>query len=190
MQCSGHCPSTHPAKRALANVAKTLVAPPGENHQTLENSQVRRHEEDSADRLRLHPAKSSGLQECQANLAPRRLEKFPTRLRMHSVLSAGIYQNFTGVFARVASQLAVSARSSLWPFRRQTALQYSTFSQSRAVLRLNSIGSPQTLHTFTPELRRFKTMSLSLDSDVTARSPKLWTLVSIPTDLILQTPEW
>src|SRR5262249_34935813 len=42
-------------------------------NQRLEKTQDRMHEEDSPGRLRRHPAKSSGLQECQAHLARRRL---------------------------------------------------------------------------------------------------------------------
>jgi hypothetical protein len=65
--------------------------------------------------------------------------------------------------------------------RRHAALQYSTFSHSLAVLRLNSMDSPHTLHSFTAELRRFKARTLLLDA-VIGRCPfsKPCTLVFNP----------
>jgi hypothetical protein len=164
VQCSGHCPSTHRAKRETANVAKTLVAQPGEKHERLENSQVGRHEEDSAGRLRVHPAKSSGLQEYQANLVLRllhRLQAASTCIGHIGEALAELYRPFAqGRFNWAETRTAV------WRLRRHTALQYSTFSHSRAVLRLNSMDSPHTLHAFTVELRRLKATTLLLDSDI------------------------
>jgi hypothetical protein len=78
-----------------------------------------------------------------------------------------------------AIQLAADSRSAACRLRRHTALQNSTFSHSRAVLRLNSIVSPQTLHTLTADLPRFKARTLLLDSDMVARLQSLWTLVCV-----------
>jgi len=75
-----------------------LVAQSDEKHEELENSQVRRHEEDSAGRLRLHPAKSSGLQEYQANLARRFIFCGSPALALG--LSARPYRNFIAVLQR------------------------------------------------------------------------------------------
>lgn len=96
--------------------------------------------------------------------------------------------NLIGVFHKPELQLAAGIRSEVWRFRRHTALQYSTFSQSRAVRRLNSIGSPQTLHSLVA-LPRFKATILLRDS-VTAncRIPKVRTSVSISITIRSFTP--
>jgi hypothetical protein len=150
---------------ASANVAKTLVALPCEKNQKLEDSQVRRHEEDSAGRLRPHPAKSSGLQEYQANLARRRFHLLHVACACIGSYRRGLAGTLP-TFCTGPLQLAAENRTAVWRLRRHTALQYSIFSHSRAVLRLNSMDSPQTLHTFTAELRRFKPRTLLLDSDI------------------------
>ena len=64
----------------------------------LENSQTGMHEEDSAGRLRRHPAKSSGLQEYQANLARRRLQLLQVACACIGSYRRGLCRNFTESF--------------------------------------------------------------------------------------------
>ena len=93
------------------------------------------------------------------------------RLRLHFVTSTRDRWNFIEVLHREMVQLAADTRTTTARLRRHTALQYSTRSHSRADLRLNLMGSPQTLHAFTAEFPRFKVTTRLFISDTrTARS--------------------
>lgn len=93
------------------------------------------------------------------------------RLRLHRVTSTRERRNFIEVLHRANSQLAADTRTTTARLRRHTALQYSTRSHSRADLRLNLMGSPQSLHAFTAEFPRFSVTTLLFISDIRLRVP-------------------
>jgi hypothetical protein len=81
-------------------------------------------------------------------------------------------------------QLAADTRTATARLRRHTALQNSTCSHSRADLRLNLMGSPQTLHVFTAGLPRFKVTTLLFISNIKdCPFPGSVNVVSLPFDI-------